>query len=138
MPTEAFSFGHTAFDAGVIVTNVRISKVGVIVGMAGRGVRVGGRRVLVGKRVARGEGEFVNVGGAIGLMGVTVSEGWVSIVGEEQAAKRMSKRQQGKIRRMIYFSPAFSIDIHKPKKGKYLSVHKGKASTGKNSEQKPG
>ena len=44
--TEGSSFGHPAFGAGVTVTMVRVSNVGVKVEMVGRGV--GGRGVLVG------------------------------------------------------------------------------------------
>jgi len=62
---EGFSFGHSAFGAGVTVTIVETSKVGVRVGMVGRGVTeaVG---VAVGSAVrvavAVGSGDEVVVG----------------------------------------------------------------------------
>jgi hypothetical protein len=71
--TFGFSIGHSAFDAGVIVTIVDASNVAVNVGMVGRGV--GGRGVLVGsfarsRGVLDGSREEV----ALGMI-------WISVAG---------------------------------------------------------
>jgi hypothetical protein len=62
---EGFSFGHSAFGAGVTVTIVEASNVGVKVGMVGRGVMVGvnGVGVGVGEKVAVTVGMIASVAG---------------------------------------------------------------------------
>ena len=54
---DGFSFGHSAFDAGVTVTIVETSNMGVKVGMVGRGVM---------DAVSVAEGSAVRVGVAVG------------------------------------------------------------------------
>lgn len=96
----AFPFGHSAFGAGVAVTIVRTSKVGVKVGMVGSGVIVGvstrlddrvsgaavkvGASVSDGAKVALGEGENTGAGEAVAAR-VAVSAG-------EHPARRRQKR----------------------------------------------
>ena len=68
-----FITGHSAFGAGVTVTIVEASKVGVTVGMVGMGV--GGRGVLVGsfarsRGVLDGKREEI----AVGIVFVSVAE----------------------------------------------------------------
>jgi hypothetical protein len=60
--SEGFSFWHSAFGAGVTVTIVRASNVGVKVGMTGRGV-MDGAGVSVGTDVIVfvGLGEEISV-----------------------------------------------------------------------------
>ena len=86
---ELFSLiiGHSAFGAGVTVTIIETSNVGVKVGMVGRGVTdaVGvaeGRSV----RVAVGNGEGVEVGLSILETGV----GWVRGEVPPQAARKIA------------------------------------------------
>ena len=57
---EGFSFGHSAFGAGVTVTIVRASKVGVKVGIVGRGV-------MDAVGVSVGMDVFVSVGSGEGV-----------------------------------------------------------------------
>jgi len=91
---------HTAFGAGVAVTMLRASKVGVKVGMVGRGVIVGGAGASVGWGVPLGvevvSGVRVSGVREVGVsttldiaagVGVAVGAGWTP-----QAGSRRQKR----------------------------------------------
>lgn len=82
---SAFSFGHSAFAAGVTVIIVETSNVGVKVGMVGRGVieEVG---VLVTMDVFVGRGEGVSVA-------ETVTTGVIVAAGVHAARRKIMARE---------------------------------------------
>jgi hypothetical protein len=94
-----FGIGHSAFGAGVAVTIVRTSRVGVKVGMVGSGVMVGGAGVSVGKGVALGAREALRSGVAVrvgmAVMGNDGVETGVVTAGaqaESKTSNKVSKR----------------------------------------------
>jgi hypothetical protein len=84
-----FCLGHSAFGAGVVVTIVRTSKVGVKVEMIDKGVILGGAGVSVDCGVPVGEGERVSVWVAV-EMGKMVAD--ASFAVWEQAVTRKQRR----------------------------------------------
>jgi len=102
MVIAGFSFGHSALGAGVTVTIVRISKVGVKSGGMVGEVGVRGMNVLVGKCVACGDGETVNVGDTdVGVMvrvtGVTIRVGIPPTDGEQATSKKAKSKKAQRI-----------------------------------------
>ncbi len=104
-----FSTGHSAFGAGVAVTIVRTSKVGVTVGMVGSGVMVGVAGVRVsGVRVGLGEVEV--------FLGVRLAEGTsvrvvagMSAGGAAQAASKRHKSVKMNLKRRMMTSRFFLL-----------------------------
>jgi hypothetical protein len=93
---EGFSFGHSALGAGVAVTIIRTSNVGVKVGIVGSGVIVGGVGVKVsgiwvgGVALGASVAVFVSSGNTA-RDGIAVSVGILPFVSAHAESKRQKQ-----------------------------------------------